>query len=305
MNVQIITSSYPAFKGDPGGTAGLFVQSFAGELASQGHTVIVQPVALKQSYQTEAGVIIEPIPWGGGDQELASMNFLNPLNWLTFLKFFLNGKKCTQAVHQKYHIDRTLCMWIIPCGVFGYWINKKYNKEYDIWALGSDVWKIRKIPIFGKYWIKKIAQNASGVFADGLKLADDVKEITQKDCQFLPSTRQLPIPEKDLAPLDPVDACHMLFVGRYHKNKGPDLLINAVAEIDENIRKKLKIHLFGAGPLEAHLRKMCEQQRLTDIITIHGPIRDQDYANYLSQVSFLIIPSRIDSIPLVFSDAMQ
>jgi len=305
MNVQIITSSYPAFKGDPGGTAGLFVQSFASELAAQGHTVIVQPIARKQSYQTEAGVVIEPIPWWGGDQELASMNFFNPFNCLIFLKFFCDGKKCTQAVHQKYNIDRTLCMWIIPCGIFGYWIKKKLNKEYDVWALGSDVWKVRKIPFLGKYWIKKIAQNATGVFADGLQLAGDVKEITQKDCQFLPSTRQLPEPEGDLVPFDPVDTCHMLFVGRYHKNKGPDLLIEAIAAIKREERASLKVHFFGAGPLESSLKEMCTRFQLNDIITINGPINDQTLSNYLSRVSFLIIPSRIESIPLIFSDAMQ
>lgn len=120
MNVQIITSSYPTFKGDPGGTAGLFVESFAQQLVAQGHTVIVQPIARKTSYQSQPGITIEPIPWEGGDQELASMNFFNPLNWLIFFKFFANGKKHTLMIHQKYHINRTLCMWIVPCGIFGY-----------------------------------------------------------------------------------------------------------------------------------------------------------------------------------------
>jgi glycosyltransferase involved in cell wall biosynthesis len=233
------------------------------------------------------------------------MNFFNPLNWLIFLEFFLSGRKCTRLVHQKYRIDRTICMWIIPCGLFGYWIKNKLNKKYDVWALGSDVWKVRKIPFLGKYWIKKIVKNASGVFADGIQLASDVKAISGKDCQFLPSTRKLPKPENELTPLEPVDACHLLFIGRYHKNKGPDLLINAIAEIEENKRKKLKVHLFGAGPLETHLHEMCGLQQLTSVISIHGPIKDQECANYLSQVSFLVIPSRVESIPLVFSDAMQ
>jgi len=288
MNVQIITSSYPAFKGDSGGTAGLFVQSFASELASQGHAVIVQPIARKQSYESEAGVVIEPIPWGGGDRELASMNFLNPLNWIIFLNFFLNGKKCTQAVHQKYRIDRTLCMWIIPCGIFGFWIKKKLNKKYDVWALGSDVWKIRKIPFLGKRWIKKIVQNATGVFADGLKLANDVKEITQKNCQFLPSTRQLPDPEKDLIPLEPVDAHHMLFVGRYHKNKGPDLLLKSLSKLSNDTKSEIRVHIFGAGPLEHELKMLLEQLDLKNIVKINGPINAQAFANYLSQASFLI-----------------
>jgi glycosyltransferase involved in cell wall biosynthesis len=305
MNIQIITSSYPEFEGDPSGTAGLFVQSFANELVSRGHHVIVQPVSRKKSYQTQPGIVIEPIPWRGGDQPLASMSFLNPLNWVTFLRFFLDGKKHTQEVYQRHKIDRTLCMWIIPSGVFGYWIKKKCNKEYDVWALGSDVWKVRKIPFWGRYWIRKVVQNACGVFADGFELAGDVREIAQKECRFLPSSRILPKPEGNLPSLQPSGACHLLFVGRYHKNKGPDILIKAIGEIERSRRRDLRVHLFGTGPLEAHLKAMRELLQLEDIVTINGPIGEQDLANYLSHVSFLIIPSRIESIPVVFSDALQ
>jgi len=305
MNVQIITSSYPAFKGDPGGTAGLFVQSFAGELASQGHTVVVQPVSRKQTYQEEDGILIKPIPWSGGDQELASMNFFNPLNWLIFFKFFLNGRKCTQAAHQKYHIDRTLCMWIIPCGLFGYWINKKFNKKYDVWALGSDVWKVQKIPFFGKYWIKKIVQHAEGVFADGAELADHVGKIAAKSCEFLPSSRVLPKPENNLTQLQPKEVTHMLFVGRYHKNKGPDLLLNSLAILSQDIKNKICVHLFGCGPLEGDLKMIYEQLDLKSFVQLNGPINAQEFSNYLKRVSYLLIPSRVESIPLVFSDALQ
>jgi len=305
VNVQIITSSYPAFEGDSGGTAGLFVQSLAHELVSLGHRVIVQPVERKKSYQAKPGIVIEPIPWEGGDQELASMNFLNPLNLLIFLKFFLKGKKHVLATYKKYDVHRVLCMWVVPSGIFGYWIKKRFARSYDVWALGSDIWKVRKIPFWGDYWIKKIVQNASGVYADGQELAEDVKAIAQKDCVFLPSSRKLPEPAGHLPPLSPPDACHILFVGRYHKNKGPDLLIEAINQIPENNRKRLKVHLFGTGPLEAHLRSLCAQFKLQDVITINGPIDGQEFANYLSLASFLAIPSRIESIPLVFSDAMQ
>jgi glycosyltransferase involved in cell wall biosynthesis len=38
---------------------------------------------------------------------------------------------------------------------------------------------------------------------------------------------------------------------------------------------------------------------------LHGPIQAQDLADYLHSVSYLIIPSRIESIPVIFSDALQ
>ena len=304
MNVQILTSSYPAFEGDPGGTAGLFVESFAKELVAQGHRVIVQPVARKAQYKSTSDIVIEPIPWGGGDQVLAAMNFALPKNWLIFKDFFQQGRQSTQAVHQKYNIDRTLCMWVIPCGVFGYWIHRDLKKPYDVWALGSDIWKIRKIPLVGNQWIKKIVGQASQVFADGVQLCADVKSISGRECEFLTSARTLPKP-LDVKPLVPEGVQHFLFVGRYHPNKGPDLLLDALACLDTNIRSRIHVHMYGLGDLEAELRSKREQLKLSDCVTVNGPIEAQDLVNCLKRVDYLLIPSRIESIPVIFSDALQ
>jgi glycosyltransferase involved in cell wall biosynthesis len=305
LNIQIITSSYPAFIGDPSGTAGLFVQSFAQELAMQGHRVIVQPIARKKTYQVQTGIIIEPITWKGGDRELASMNFLNPRNWFLFFMLFRNGKRDTLAVVQRYAIDRVLCMWIIPCGIFGYWIKKKFNKQYDVWALGSDIWKIRKIPLFGNLWINLIVRGAKMVYADGFQLCADVKTITGRECHFLASARALPVPDGSTIPFKPADAAHLIFVGRYHKNKGPDLLLEAVTYLSPETKNRIRIHLFGLGDMEEELKEYCLAKNLADTVNINGPINARDLANRLKQAEFLLIPSRIESIPVIFSDALQ
>lgn len=305
MNIQIITSSYPAYSGDPGGTAGLFVEAFALELARRGHTVVVQPVKRKEDYQPAKGIIIEPIPWEGGDQVLAAMNFLNPKNWQIFFKFFKDGKENTLRVHQQYNIDRTMCMWVIPSGVFGYWIHQHLKKSYDVWALGSDIWKIRKIPVFGNQWINRIVREAKKVYADGFQLCADVKTITGRDCQFLASTRALPEPDGSTVPFKPADAIHLIFVGRYHKNKGPDLLLEAVTFLSPETKNRIRIHLFGLGDMEEQLKEYCLAKNLTDTVNIHGPINARDLANRLKQAEFLLIPSRIESIPVIFSDALQ
>ncbi len=304
MNIQIITSSYPAFPGDPGGTAGLFVESFAQELVHQGHRVVVQPVQRKSSYEPQGGVIVEPIPWQGGDQVLAAMSLSNPGNWRTFYRFFKDGRRNTQAIHQKYAIDRTLCMWVVPCGMFGYWIHKKFNAPYDVWALGSDIWKIRRVPIIGPRMITQIIGRAQGIFADGVQLCADVKAITGRNCQFLASTRKLPEPN-DVPTLKPEGKKHFLFVGRFHPNKGPDLLLEAVKLIKSEVRERIHVHMYGLGDMEDRLRHMIRELNLQDCVTLNGPIQAQDLANVLKAVDYLVIPSRIESIPVIFSDALQ
>ena len=63
--------------------------------------------------------------------------------------------------------------------------------------------------------------------------------------------------------------------------------------------------MFGLGPMEAKLQSMISEMKLQDCISLHGPIEAQEFSDYLQSVSFLIIPSRIESIPVVFSDALQ
>lgn len=270
-----------------------------------GHGVVVQPVARKRVYAREPGISIVPSPWRGGDRELASMNLMSPGNWPVFLPFLVNGIRNTLEIDDRYHIERTLCMWAVPSGIFGLIGKRKRKIPYDIWALGSDIWKIRKIPLIGKRVLRTVARNADRVFADGIRLCEEVKDLTGVPCTFLPSARKLPPPKEKIVFADSGTLKHFLFVGRYHVNKGPDLLVKAAARLPLDIRESVRIHMFGVGPLEKELRSMIAKLGLERYIDLNGPIQAQEFSNYLAGVSFLVIPSRIESIPVVFSDSLQ
>ena len=304
MNIQIITSSYPAYPDDPTGTAGLFVRQFAIELAKLDHKVIVQPTARKNAYEPDEGLTIVPTPWLGGDQELASMNFLSPKNWWVFLLYFIKGIQNTLQINRKYQIERTLCAWAVPSGVLGLAGKLRGDVPYDVWALGSDIWKIRKIPVVGKLILKLVMKNADRVYADGFQLCKDIEELTGVKSEFLPSSRKLPPPERNLVSLKP-DMKHFLFVGRYHANKGPDLLIKAIACLPSNVRDSMRLHMFGIGSWKEQLQRMVLELQLDKIIDLNGSIQAQEFSNYLDCVSFLVIPSRIESFPIVLSDSLQ
>ncbi|MDD5284686.1 MAG: glycosyltransferase [Desulfuromonadaceae bacterium] len=305
MNVQIITSSYPADPNDPSGTAGLFIRQFALELAAAGHSVVVQPAAKKKVYIPDPGISLVPAPWKGGDQELASINLMSPRNWWIISLFFIQGARNTLVINRSYSVERTLCMWAVPSGIFGLIGKLIGNIPYDIWALGSDIWKIRKIPLIGKAVLRLVIKNADRVFADGMELCQEVKKITGVPCEILYSSRIIPLPKEKMFLPCSQNIYHLLFVGRYHINKGPDLLIRAVSCLSPKERNSIHVHMYGLGPMENELRMLVAEMRLGNWIEINGPIEAQQLSNCLDSVSFLVIPSRIESIPVVFSDALQ
>lgn len=303
MRIQIITSSYPERPDDPSGAAGLFVRDFARQLVSDGHYVVVQPVARKDQYMADEGIIIEPIPWLGGDQELASLSFFSIRNFWVILNFFWMGFPNVVDTAKKHKTERVLAMWVIPSGLFAYMIRRKLGIRYDVWALGSDIWRIRKIPVFGPWIISRVINNATRVMADGVQLCRDVENLTHRRCEFLASCRRMPISQNIHARID--TTTKLLFVGRYHKNKGPDILIKAIALLDSEIRKNIHLDIYGLGPMESQLRAEIELNGLGDIISLNGPVSASDLADKFINTSFLLIPSRIESIPVIFSDAIQ
>ncbi len=245
-----------------------------------------------------------PLPWLGGDRELASINFLNPLNWFVILHFLWSG--CRESAHaaRQYNADRLLCMWAVPSGVFGFWTKRQTKVPYDVWALGSDIWRIRKLP-GGRRLLRWILSRADGVFADGMRLKDDVEQISGRECKFLPSARKLPPPQSNLRPLEPATCKHFLYVGRYHRNKGPDILIQAVAMLPEDAKRRIRVHMFGVGPLKQSLVSEVGARQLGNVVEVGGTIAAQELSNFLSRCAYMVIPSRIESIPVALSDAVQ
>lgn len=303
MRIQIITSSYPIKPDDPSGAAGLFVRDFALQLVSDGHYVVVQPVARRDQYVADEGIIIEPIPWLGGDQELASFSFANIRNLWIILNFFWVGFSVVVDTAKKHNTERVLAMWVIPSGLFAYMIRRKLGIRYDVWALGSDIWRIRKIPVFGPWIIRRVIKKATRVMADGVQLCRDVEYLTHRRCEFLPSCRKMPVIAKRQASSSPVK--RLLFVGRFHKNKGPDILIEAIALLDPEKKKNIHLDLYGLGSMESQLQDEIQSKGLGDCISLHGTITATELAEKFVDTDFLVIPSRIESIPVIFSDAIQ
>ena len=304
MRIQIITSSYPKNNNDPSGTAGLFVRDFAEALVKKGHIVVIQPIARKSSYiDNNKKIIIEPIPWNGGDQELASMS-ISLKNILASIRLLIAGRKDVIDINKKYKIDYVIAMWAVPSGVFAYFVKKKIGVPYDVWALGSDIWRVRKIPFLGNLILKKIAEKARHRLADGVTLASDFRKISSKECMFLPTSRRIPLRLK-LDRSTTLKKINLLFVGRYHPNKGPDMLIEAIKLLPKKYQKKINVNFYGLGPLEVKIKQMVIDYNLTSIIKIHGPINLNSLLKELKIHDYLVIPSRIESIPIIFSDAIQ
>ena len=243
--ILLITSSYPSNSED---IAGAFILDYIEEFKKQNVNVIVLTQANKKEFKkTDKQVDVIRFPWRNKSNEpLAYLGFSNLIN-IFFLIFA--GVKYTRKILNEKKVDAILCLWIIPSGLYIYLLKlfcpNKIKTPYLVWALGSDIWKIRKIPVLGKFLLKKVITNSLVSYADGIQLCKDSEEISGKRCEFLSTSRVLRNNSNSKIELLPKDKKHFLFVGRYHENKGPDILIEAFSKIPKHKLDLLHLHIFG------------------------------------------------------------
>lgn len=301
MRLCIATSSYPSQTENS--FAGVFARDFAKELVNQGNEVFIFTQETGNPSLREKGIEVITFPWPGKAKPLSTLKPYHPLDVLKILLLLQRGKRqLVQHCLQK-KVDLVLALWALPAGYWGLAVQRLTGIPLAIWSLGSDIWIYGRLPVF-KLWVRKILNECTYCFADGFSLAKEVRTLSGRPCSFLPTTRVLPKKGLPTLPFDP-HKIHYLFIGRYHKHKGPDLLLEAIHLIDSEHLSTMEFHFFGTGPLERELRRKVFQYGLTENVTIQGPVDPYRMAALLQQCHSLILPSRIESIPVILSDALQ
>ena len=227
-----------------------------------------------------------------------------PSDWVPIMQTLIAGRNAVESLVKVDRPDHLFALWALPCGYWAESAARRYDLPFSVWALGSDIWGLRRVP-FARTQLKKVLQRATHRYADGLQLAHDVEEICNLECRFLPSSRRLPPPtEADVASAPPYK---LAFLGRWHLNKGVDLLLESLAQLtDQDWELIAEVRINGGGPLEDHVRRaalaITRQHRE---ITVGGYLDKQGAANLIGWADYLLLPSRVESIPVIFSDAVQ
>jgi len=300
--VCIITSSFPSH-GDPG--AGIFVKDFALLLSEENYEVFVLAPQRDQLEENFDKIKVHYFPWIGGEFGLSSYNVKNPIHFFKLLSAIVSGMFSTLNLVKKHKIDICIAMWAVPSGFFALAAKIFFQTPYVVWSLGSDIWTIQNYPM-GKKILKQVLKNAKKLYSDGLQLTKDIEQISKRKCEFLPINRMLDmtIREINYEKFDPTKI-NFMFLGRYHENKGIDLLIQAISLLTTDEKNKTLFHVFGGGPMESQIRNLVKKLNVDSNTFINGYLEGNQVFSYMSQSDYVVIPSRIESIPVVLSDALK
>lgn len=300
--IVLVSTSFPGSAFHSGQeAAGSFVYFFALELSRKAEVTVVAPGDESQSYhQGPLHIRYFPVP----RLPLSLLKPGNPLHWRAITMTMNSGQRAVKNAVLNNKPDHVIALWALPSGYWAKAACAESGVPYSVWALGSDIWSLGKIPVIRQV-LRKVLRNSSHCFGDGYKLASDVEAISGKPCGFLPSCRKLPVStKKELATEPPYK---LAFLGRWHRNKGIDLLLKSLRLLSKEDWSRIsEVRIHGGGPLsdlvhsEGALLKSEGHP-----IEIGGYLDLEEAASLYNWADYVLIPSRIESIPVVFSDAMQ
>jgi L-malate glycosyltransferase len=93
---------------------------------------------------------------------------------------------------------------------------------------------------------------------------------------------------------------HIAIVGRLAPVKGHRVLLEAILLCKHRCR--IRLHIFGAGPLEDDLRQRIVRSGLSDQVRIHG--FKANIADYIGSVDLVAMPSLHEGLPYTLLEAM-
>jgi glycosyltransferase involved in cell wall biosynthesis len=301
-HIALVTTSYPDVSIQPGrDAAGSFVADFAAALAAVCPVTVVAP-SYRPSHATSGNLTVQrfAVP----SLPLSLLNPKRPQHWRAIVSTLWAGQHSLRAVCRTQSIDHILALWALPSGYWARRVGRQHGIPYSIWALGSDIWTLGKIPLIRRI-LQTVLRDSQHCFADGYQLLCDVEAIAGRPCHFLPSLRHLPLTQaKTLRAAPPY---RLAYLGRWHPHKGVDLLLESLHQLGPADWQRIEeVRICGGGPLEAEVKQQAAQLRQAGRpVTVAGYLDKAAAAALFTWADYVLLPSRIESIPVVFSDAMQ
>lgn len=299
--IVIITSSFP-ISGDGSEAAGAFVADLAEELAKHVPVRVVAPGRTDTREPWTEGV--EVFRYATPDQALSTLKLWQPVDGIRVLRVLRAGQRATEQAVTAGPTAHVLALWALPCGYWARRSARRHGIRYSAWTLGSDIWSMGRIPLV-RSLLRQVLRDAEHCWSDGLKLRDDTQAIAGRSVEFLPSTRR--IDKIRTEPLRSEPPYRLLFLGRWHPNKGIDLLLEALALLSDEDWSLIEcVTIAGGGPLEPLVKAgVAKLQAAERPVVLRDYLARDEAQDAMLTADYLLIPSRVESIPVVFSDAVK
>ncbi|PWC40319.1 glycosyltransferase family 4 protein [Azospirillum sp. TSO35-2] len=288
-----------------GGGAANATDNTARELAALGVEVLVLTSAFAGLPRVERradGVEIRRIPTLRRRRDRSSV--------VEMLAFLASSLVMAPWIAARWRADATIAYFGLPCGPAAWVVKALFGAPYVVSLRGGDVpgfqydglslYHRLAGPVIGWLW-----RRASAVVANSEGLADLARRFApDQPVAIIPNgvDTQRFTPRDGAA--DPADGLSLLFVGRVVRQKGLDVLFEALASLPPAGLAGVTLRIVGDGPARPELEAQAQRLGLSERVRFLGWLgRDDLPATYRAADAF-VFPSRDEGMPNVVLEAM-
>jgi glycosyltransferase involved in cell wall biosynthesis len=325
MNILMLSSSYPKFRGD---VTAPFIESIATHIAAQGHNV---HILLPDHRDLRRGVMEEGVHfhtyrysprrewmhWGYAESLRADvkikrgMFLLAPMVFVSALRslFSLTALEPFDVIHAH---------WVLPNAPMAAVAASRRGLPLVISLHGSDVFVAEKWKPLGalSHWCFDQA-DAITACSDNLTARALALGADEEKTELIPYGADLKAFHADAESVRRVrarlkvsgDELMILGVGRLVYKKGFDYLVQAFDEV-RHVAPNARLVLAGDGDLRGELENRAMELGLASSVTFAGMVPRQEIAAYFAASDIVAVPSvrdeagNVDGLPNVALEAM-
>lgn len=295
--ILLINYEYPPI----GGGGGNATRHIAHELAKMGHQPFVLTAAWGGLPLTEytQGVTLRRIP--------ALRRHADRCSVLEMLAFVVTAMLTAPIWARRWKVEIAIVFFTVPCGPVGWLLKLLLKIPYCLSLQGGDVpgfdpGRLYRHHIIAGPAIKYLWRNASAVIANSNGLADLARsfdKLTQID--VIPAGANVIgiAPKSNYISHQHLD---ILFVGRFVRQKGLDILFEALGMIDPHLGWRLL--MVGDGPERETLTAQAKRLNIEDRITLKGWTTRSILPSIYRDADIFVLPSRDEGMANVLLEAM-
>ena len=308
MKVLFLTHSFPRYEDD---VAGNFLLRLASALGREGVDVrVVAPATAGVADSARLnGTGVERFHYAPRRYETLAYvgNMAEQVrdSWsarFTMLGFLGAEFRSAVRARREMHPDVVHAHWWFPSGLVGTWLAKLSHTPLVTTLHGSDV-RIARSVAMSRPAFRHVLQNSAAITAVSKWLAHEAQALVSS-----PAATVAPMPvATELFGVDGQRGAGkarrpdtLLFVGRLTKQKGVDLLLQALAKLPRD----MTLDIVGDGDERQPLERLAGELNLRDRIRFHGTRSQRELASFYRTAAALVVPSTDEGLGLVAVEAM-
>jgi glycosyltransferase involved in cell wall biosynthesis len=311
LKVLFISHNYIRYKGD---FSGVFLHLLARKLQEKNIEVyVVAPhdKGLPEQEQID-GVNIYRFRYDSDDKEKFAYRgdmhrqvLRNPFKAFRLYKFLRVFFRLASEVIEKENIKIVSVHWIVPGGVIGKWLKKKYKERIRLYlsSHGTDIRLLTRFSFLFSYLKPAIKSSERWTvvsnYLKGLLLAKDRSLESKIEVVPLPNDESVFYPDENIVKENNL----IVAVSRLTVQKRLDYLIKAVEKVAANY-PEARLEIYGAGPEEENLRNLVRQENSGENIKILKPVSQEQLRVIYNRAAIVVLNSFNEGFGLILTEAM-